>query len=101
MAGQLRELPRELDASRACTDDDERKEAAPGNRVRIGLGHLERAQDPPTQLERVIDRLHAGRIVRELRMPEIRLARAGGDDQAVVSDLAAAIQHFDREAASV
>ena len=34
-------------------------------------------------------------------MPEVRLARARGDDQAVVGDLAAPIQHFDLEAASV
>ena len=101
MARQLRELPRELDARRPCTDDDERQEAAPGNGVGLAFGHLERAQDPPAQLERVIDRLHPRRIVRELRMPEVRLARARRDDQAVVGDLAAAIQHFDREAASV
>ena len=101
MARQLRELPRELDAGRPCTDDDERQEAAPGNGVGLAFGHLERAQDPPTQLERVVDRLHPRRVVRELRMPEIRLARASRDDQAVVGDFAAAIQHLDREAACV
>ena len=82
-----------------CADDDERQPAAPRDGVGLALGHLECAEDPPAQLERVVDRLHPRRVVRELRMPEVRLARAGGDDQAVVGDLAAAIQRLDREAA--
>ena len=48
MARQLRKLPRELDAGRPCTDDDERQKAAPGIGVGLAFCHLERAQDPPT-----------------------------------------------------
>jgi hypothetical protein len=49
----------------------------------------------------VVDRLHPGRIVRELRAPEVGLARAGGDDQAVVGYPATATDGFDSETASV
>ena len=100
MARQLHELPRELDARRACADDDERQESAPCNRVGLAFGHFESAQDSSAQLECVIDGLHAGRIARELGMTEVRLARAGRDDQAVVSDLAALIQRLNRDAPS-
>ena len=39
--------------------------------------------------------------MRELRVPEVGLARAGGDDQAVVGYPAAATDGFDRETARV
>ena len=52
-----------------------------------GLGHLERAEDPSPELERVVDRLHPGREERELVVAEVRLAGAGGHDQAVVRHL--------------
>ena len=57
---------------------------------RRDLGHLERAEDPALQLERVVDRLHARREHRELVVPEVRLTGARGDDQAVVGHVEAA-----------
>jgi len=48
---------------------------------------LERAEDPRAQLESIVDGLHSGGPARELVMPEVRLARARGNDQAVVRDL--------------
>ena len=51
---------------------------------RCGLRHLECSEDAPAQLERVVDRLHARRVQRELVVPEVRLVGAGRDDQAVV-----------------
>ena len=51
------------------------------------LGHLERAEDAPTQLQRVVDGLHARRVPGELVVTEVRLGHAGGDDQAVVRQL--------------
>ena len=50
-------------------------------------GHLEGAEDPPAQLEGVVDRLHTRRVAGELVVPEVRLVDAGGDDEAVVGDL--------------
>ena len=65
------------------------------------LGELERAEDPPAQLECVVDRLHPGGVVGELRVAEVRLGGARGDDQAVVRDLAAPAERLDGEAAGV
>ena len=45
---------------------------------------FERAEDATAQLQRVVDRLHAGRELGEVVVAEVRLAGAGGDDQAVV-----------------
>ena len=53
-------------------------------RVAGPLGLLERAQDAAPQLQRVVDRLHAGRELGEVVVAEVRLAGARGDDQAVV-----------------
>jgi hypothetical protein len=52
-----------------------------------GPTHLKCAENRAAQPERVIDRLHAWRVTRELWAPEVRLACAGGDDQTVVRDL--------------
>ena len=57
---------------------------APGLGVGLALGHLEGAEDAAAQLQRVVDRLHARREARELVVAEVRLRRAGGDDEAVV-----------------
>ena len=51
------------------------------------LGHLEGAEDPPSKLQRVVDRLHARRVPGELVVAEVGLRDAAGHDQAVVGDL--------------
>ena len=57
-----------------------------------GLGHLERTEDAAPDLERVVDRLHAGREQRELVVTEVRLPCAGRDDEAVVRNLERVVQ---------
>ena len=84
---ELADLPRDLDAGRARADDDDRQPVSSLGGVGRGLGHLERAEDAAPELERVVDRLHARRMQRELVVAEVRLPGAGGDDQAVVRDL--------------
>src|SRR3954452_12609087 len=84
---ELGDLPGDLDAGWPASDDREREPGLASLRVRFERGQLERAQDPGAQLECVVDRLHPGRPARELVMPEIGLAGAGGDDQGVVGDL--------------
>ena len=85
VARQLGDLPGDLDARRPAADDHEGEPRAPRRRrVLLELGHLEGAEDPAAQLERVVDRLHARRVAGELVVAEVRLAGAGGDDQAVV-----------------
>ena len=48
------------------------------------LGQLERREDPPSQVEGVVDRLHREGVLGELVVSEVRGRRSGGDDQAVV-----------------
>ena len=50
---------------------------------------LEGAQNPASQLERVVDGLHAGREFGEMVVAEVGLAGARGDDQAVVGGFVA------------
>ena len=68
-------------------DDDDREPLVALDRVGRRLGHLERAEEAPAQLQGVVDRLHARRVEGELVVTEVRLAGAGGDDEAVVGDL--------------
>ena len=52
--------------------------------VGSGLGHLERAEQPTTDRERVGDRLHPGCPLRVLVVAEVGLPDAGRDDEVVV-----------------
>ena len=52
-----------------------------------GLGHLERAEDPPPDQQRVRDGLHAGRVAGELVVAEVGLPHSGRHDQVVVAEL--------------
>src|SRR4029079_6905987 len=76
----------QLDAGRAAADDDERQPLGPSGGVVLPLGRLERDQDPAADLEGGVERPEAGRVRRPLVMAEIREARAGRDDEAVVGD---------------
>ena len=87
VARQLGDLPGHLHARRAGADDDEGQPRGAAHRVLLELGQLEGAEDPPAHLERVVDRLHARGVDGELVVAEVRLRRAGGDDQAVVGEL--------------
>ena len=82
--GQLGDLPGHLDTGRAGADDDEGQRPLGLGRCLGQLGELEGAEDAAAQLERVVDRLHPGRVAGELVVAEPRLAGAGGDEQAVV-----------------
>ena len=63
-------------------------------RVAGPLGLLERAQNPAAQLQRVVDRLHAGREFGEVVVAEVGLAGAGGDDQGVVGGFVAVAEQL-------
>ena len=81
---ELADLPGDLDAGGPGADDHDREPLLLLGEARRDLGHLERAEDPALQLERVVDRLHPGREDRELVVAEVRLTGARGHDQAVV-----------------
>ena len=67
---------------------DEREQLLPPRRIRFTLGALEREQDAPANLQGILERLQARRVARPFVVPEVAVARAGGDDQVVVSDSA-------------
>ena len=58
-------------------------------RVVLALGRLEGDQDPPPDLERVVDGLEAGRVAAHSSWPKYEIPGAGGDDEGVVGDLPA------------
>ncbi len=86
---ELAYLTRDLYAGRSGADYREGQPLLFLDRVGCHLGHLERAEDAAADLERVVERLHAGCVQRELIVTEVRLPHAGRHDQAVV-------RHFDR-----
>ena len=78
---ELGDLAGELDARGARADDDEGQPFGAGRLVGLQFGELERGQDPAADLERVVDRLQAGRVRLEGVVAEVGGGRAGGDDQ--------------------
>ena len=84
---QLGDLPGDLDPGRTAADDDEGEPPPPLLRVALELGHLEGPEDPPPQLEGVVDRLHSGHPPGELVVAEEGLTRTRRHDQAVVGKL--------------
>ena len=74
-AGQLADLPGELDSGGTGSHDDEGEPFPPFLGSGGRLGDLERAQDAAPQLHGVVDRLHAGRVERELVVAEVGLTR--------------------------
>jgi hypothetical protein len=47
-------------------------------------GHLERAEDPAPQLQRVVDRLHPRRVCNEFVVAEVRLTCASASGRSRV-----------------
>ena len=89
VARDLGERAGELDAGRAAADDDE---GEPGGALapdRFALGVLEGGEDARADLERVVERLQAGRVRRPFVVAEVVVRGARGDDQVVVGQLAA------------
>jgi hypothetical protein len=59
LGGQLGDLARQLHPGRTRTDDGERQQLLPQDRIPAQFGQLERAEDTPAHFERIVDRLHA------------------------------------------
>jgi len=87
VAGDLGERPGHLDPGRPAPDDHEREPMAAGLGVLLALGRLERDQGSPPDLERVLQRLQPRRVSFPLVLPEVRVARPGGEDESVVRQL--------------
>ncbi len=89
VARDLAEGAGELDAGRAAADEHERHPFAAAFRVGLAFGGLERDEDPPADLGRVLDGLEARGERRPLRVVEVAVVRARRDDERVVVDRAA------------
>ena len=75
--------------SAARTDDRERQARGALLRRLRRLCVLERQQHAATNVESVLDRLEARRILRPLLMPEIRVRGSARKDKRVVGEFAA------------
>jgi hypothetical protein len=82
----LGERSRELDAGRSAADNHERQQTALLVGGRLAFGCLERQQDTPPDVERIVERLQARRARRPLGVSEVRVCGAGGNDQEVERD---------------
>ena len=88
LSRDLGERSRHLDAGRPAADHDEGQQRRPLRRIALALGALERQQHPPPDLEGILERLQARRDRPPLVVSEVRVRRAGGDDQEVVVERA-------------
>ena len=85
---ELGDLPGDLHPRGAAADDGEGEPGAAFGVVLGELGHLERAEDPGAQRQRVVDGLHRRRVQAELGMAEVRAADPDAEDQVVVGEVA-------------
>ena len=82
-----------LDAGRARADHDERQPGRAPHRVRFALGMLVRKQDAAADLHRIGQRLQTRRVRRPRVVAEVAVRHAGGDDQIIVDEFGAILQH--------
>ncbi len=95
--GDLRERAPELDAGRPATDDHERQQPPLRGWIGFALRRLEGEEHAAPHLERIVQRLQAGRALGPLGVPEVRVRSARCDDQVVIRlDIAAIERHRPR-----
>jgi len=87
---QLGKCAGQLDPGWSATDDHESEEAAPFGFVFAVLGPFKRDQDATPHRRRVLDALQSGGRRGPFIVPEIRFLGAGGDNQLVIENAAAA-----------
>jgi hypothetical protein len=93
VAGDLAQRAGQLGAGGPAAHDHERHPLRSPGRDRLALGGLERDQDPPSDLDRILDRLQPRRMGCPRVMAEVGMTGAGGHDQGVVADRAAVREH--------
>ena len=93
--GELGDLTGHLHTGRAGTDDHEGQQVVDVLAAQSAeLGHLEGTEDPPAQLQGVVDGLHAGGELGEVVVAEVGLGGPGGDQERVVRRHRLAAQHL-------
>src|SRR5438477_11413829 len=95
VACDSRQHPRELDTGWATTNNDERQIRVAFCLIRGFLRFLERGKKAAANLERVLDALESGSDCFPLRMAEVRVTRSRRENQIVVRQLAAVVEHGD------
>ena len=76
----------QLDPGRSTADDDEREQRAADVLGTLALGRLERGEDAPPDVERVLDRLQTRRVLGPRVVAEVVVPATRGDDQRVVGE---------------
>ena len=89
VAGDLGQGAGQFHAGRAAADDGEAQPCRALDRIGFGLGTLERQQQLAAQVQRIVQRLQAGRIGSPFVVAEIGMSGTASDQQHVISDLAA------------
>ena len=89
----LGERARHLDARGTAAHDDERRLRAPLLGRGLELCRLEGAQDAPSDVQRLADRLEPGRVRGPLVVPEVGVGHPRRQDQVVVVDVPTSDQH--------
>jgi hypothetical protein len=83
----------ELDAGRSAAHDHERQARLARLRILRALGELERGQHAPPDLGRLFQRLESRREALPALLPEVRVLRAGREQQVIVCELAEVAAH--------
>ena len=83
---ELGDLPGHLDSGRSGSDNHERQPRRARGPIPLGIGRLEREEDPVAQLQRSLQRLQLGREAGPSVVPEVRVARTGGDGKDVIPE---------------
>ena len=93
VAGQDRELTRDLDTGRSTAHDHKGKALIAHRNVRRTLGFLEGAEDPIAEIDGIAERLQPRRDPPPLIVTKVRRLTAASHDQTVVSQRLPAIEH--------
>src|SRR5215510_8013517 len=78
LAGDLSEGARQLHSGSAYPDDHERQEGRALGRIGLALRFLVSEENAPTNLQRVLERLEAGRQRFPFVVAEVRVSSADG-----------------------
>ena len=78
--------PAKLNTGRAAADNDKVQRIDRFVEIRFAFREFESEQDPTPDLDSVFERLKSGSGRFPIVVPKIRVARAAGNDQIVVSD---------------
>src|SRR5262245_34940361 len=86
IVGDFSQSAGKLDAGGSAAHDDKSQQSFEFLRIAFALGRFEGGENAPTNLRSVFNGFQTRRDFLPLRVTEIVMARAGGDDQRIVLD---------------